>query len=100
MSDQTVTVLRAKGVLDVERGEVLEGAQVVVEGNRITAVTDDATMALLALAHETAEDGLLELLADFGIAGIAVSRWQLMSAPRRIDLARPLRERLAPLRRR
>ncbi len=34
MSDQTVTVLRAKAVLDVDLGEVLEGASVVIEGNR------------------------------------------------------------------
>ena len=26
MPDQTVTVLRAKGVLDVDRGDVLDGA--------------------------------------------------------------------------
>ena len=43
MPDQTVTVLRAKGVLDVDLGEVLEGASVVIEGNVITAVTDDPT---------------------------------------------------------
>ena len=45
MSDQTVTVLRAKGVLDVDLGEVLEGATVVIEGNVVTAVTDDPTAA-------------------------------------------------------
>ena len=33
MPDQTVTVLRPKGVLDVDLGEVLEGASVVIEGN-------------------------------------------------------------------
>ena len=40
MTDQTTTVVRAKGVLDVDLGEVLEGASVVIEGNRITSVTD------------------------------------------------------------
>jgi hypothetical protein len=40
MPDQTLTVVRAKGILDVDLGEVLEGAIVVIEGNRITAVTD------------------------------------------------------------
>ncbi|MBV9485715.1 MAG: hypothetical protein JO246_06620, partial [Frankiaceae bacterium] len=45
MPDPTVTVLRAKGVLDVDSGVVLEGASVVIEGNRITAVHDDPTVA-------------------------------------------------------
>src|SRR6186997_3135669 len=40
MSDQTTTVVRAKGVLDVDLGEVLEGASIVIEGNHITSVTD------------------------------------------------------------
>jgi hypothetical protein len=33
------------------------------------------------------------------IAGLGVSRWELMSAPRRIELEPELIERLAPLRR-
>ncbi|WP_170179244.1 hypothetical protein [Solirubrobacter pauli] len=38
--------------------------------------------------------------AVMGIAGLGVSRWQLMSAPRRIELSPDLEAALAPLRRR
>ncbi|MDA0171829.1 hypothetical protein OJ998_22205 [Solirubrobacter taibaiensis] len=64
------------------------------------SVSEDATIQLLELAEEAAGYGLTELLAGIGIAGLGVSRWQLMSAPRRIDLAPDLLDRLAPLRRR
>lgn len=60
----------------------------------------DATMDLLCLAEEAIGDGLVDLLAGMGIAGLQISRWQLMSAPRRIDLAPDLQSTLAPLRRR
>jgi len=59
----------------------------------------DATMDLLSLAEEAVGDGLMDLLAGMGIAGLEISRWQLMSAPRRIDLSRDLQSTLAPLRR-
>jgi hypothetical protein len=68
-------------------------------GHRVSAV-DDATMDLLELVRETEYDGLIDLLGDMGIAGLGVSRWGLMSAPRRIELAPELEARLAPLRRR
>ena len=68
-------------------------------GHRVSVV-DDATMDLLELARETEYEGLIDLLGDMGIAGLAVSRWGLMSAPRRIELAPELEARLAPLRRR
>jgi hypothetical protein len=58
----------------------------------------DATIELLRLAEETFED-LIDLLGEMRIAGLGVSRWELMSAPRRIDLDDGLVERLAPLRR-
>lgn len=60
----------------------------------------DATIELLAFADEVGGDGLIDLLGDMGIAGIGVSRWALMSAPRRIELSPELEARLAPLRRR
>jgi hypothetical protein len=60
----------------------------------------DATMDLLHLAEEAIGDGLIDLLAGMGIAGLEISRWQLMSAPRRIDLSPELQSTLAPLRRR
>jgi hypothetical protein len=62
-------------------------------------VANDATMELLELAEEVARDGLIDLLGDMRIAGLGVSRRELMSAPRRIDLAPELNARLAPLKR-
>src|SRR5204863_498648 len=46
MPDQTTTVLRPKGVLDVDRGEVFSGACVVIEGSRITDVSDEVRKAV------------------------------------------------------
>jgi hypothetical protein len=67
-------------------------------GHRVSVV-DDATLDLLRLAEDAAAEDLLDLLADMRIAGLGVSRWELMSAPRRIELAAELEARLAPLRR-
>jgi hypothetical protein len=64
----------------------------------IVSVLSDATMELLELAGDAAED-LVDLLADMRIAGLGVTRWELMSAPRRIELTSDLEARLAPLRR-
>ena len=60
----------------------------------------DATSELLEFADEVAQEGLIDLLGDMGIAGLDVSRWTLMSAPRRIELSPELESQLAPLRRR
>ena len=74
MPDQTVTVLRAKGVLDVDLGEVLEGASVVVEGNRITAVTDAPAAAagadqVIELPDLTLVPGLMDMEVDLVLGG-------------------------------
>ena len=74
MADQTVTVLRAKGVLDVDLGEVLEGASVVIEGNVITAVTDDPTAAtgadqVIDLPDLTLVPGLMDMEVDLVLGG-------------------------------
>src|SRR5436190_15832752 len=74
MPDQTVTVLQPKGVLDVDRGEVLEGARVVIEGNRITAVTDrrdtdsDADQ-VIDLPELTLVPGLMDMEVDLVLGG-------------------------------
>jgi hypothetical protein len=77
------------------------------EGHRWTAyehhghtvpVRRDATLELLRVVEETSGD-LIDLLADMRHAGVRVSRWQVMSAPRRIELAPALERELAPLRR-
>lgn len=62
------------------------------------STSSDATMELLHLADDSIED-LIDILGDMRIAGLGVSRWELMSAPRRIELDPELAERLAPLRR-
>jgi hypothetical protein len=62
-------------------------------------VERDATMELLRIARATDED-VIDLLGDMGIAGLPVTRWALLSAPRRIELEPALERRLAPLRRR
>jgi imidazolonepropionase-like amidohydrolase len=74
MPDQTVTVLRAKGVLDVELGQVIEGASVVIEGNVITAVTDDPTAAtgadqVIDLPDLTLVPGLMDMEVDLVLGG-------------------------------
>ncbi|MFL6206671.1 MAG: amidohydrolase family protein [Acidimicrobiales bacterium] len=74
MSEATVTVLRAKGVLDVERGEVLDGATVVVEGNRVTAVTDepgasDGADEVIHLPDLILVPGLMDMEVDLVLGG-------------------------------
>ena len=74
MPEETVTVLRAKGVLDVDLGEVLEGASVVVEGNTITAVTDDPTATsgadqVIDLPDLTLVPGLMDMEVDLVLGG-------------------------------
>jgi catechol 2,3-dioxygenase-like lactoylglutathione lyase family enzyme len=66
-------------------------------GERVS-MRSDASVELLRLAREHRDD-VIDLLADMGIGGWKVSRWELMSAPHRIELAPELRARLAPLRR-
>jgi hypothetical protein len=50
----------------------------------------DATTELLDLADEVAQEGLLERHGDMGLEGMTVTRWTLMSAPRRIELSSDL----------
>lgn len=61
------------------------------------SLRDDATLDLLKLARDAAED-LIDLLADMRIAKLDVTRWELLSAPHRIELEPGLEARLAPLR--
>src|SRR5690606_13019287 len=69
MPDPTVTVLHAAGVLDVDRGDVIESGYVRVEGNRITAVTTDAGAAgdadqVIELPDLTLVPGLMDMEVD------------------------------------
>ena len=74
MSDERVTVVHPKGVLDVVNGEVLTGVKVVIEGNRIAAVTDDPTAGTGAdqeidLPDLTLVPGLMDMEVDLVLGG-------------------------------
>lgn len=86
MTDPTSIVLRAGGVLDVSLGEVLAGAVVVVEGNRITAVTDEPTAAegadrVIDLPGLTLVPGLMDMEVDLVLGGPRAA----LSDPVRLD---------------
>ena len=86
MADPTVTVLLAKGVLDVELGEVFLGASVVIEGNRITAVPDDrsagsAADQVIELPDLTLVPGLMDMEVDLVLGGPGAG----LSDPVRMD---------------
>lgn len=86
MPDPTVTVLRARGVLDVDRGEVLEGANVVVEGDRITAVSDRRDVGadadqVVDLPDLTLVPGLMDMEVDLVLGGPGAG----LSDPVRMD---------------
>ena len=86
MSDPTVTVLHAKGVLDVDLGDVINGESVVIEGNVITAVTDDATAAtgadqVIDLPDLTLVPGLMDMEVDLVLGG----RGATLNDPVRMD---------------
>jgi len=86
MSEQKVTALRAKGVLDIELGEVQEGAVVIVEGGRVTTVTDDATAAagadeVIDLPDLTLVPGLMDMEVDLVLGGPGAG----LSDPVRMD---------------
>ena len=86
MPDQTVTVLRPKGVLDVDRGEVLPGATVIIEGGRITSVTDDGGVGsdadqVIDLPDLTLVPGLMDMEVDLVLGGPGAG----LSDPVRMD---------------
>ena len=79
MPDQTVTLLRPKGVLDVDRGEVVD-AVVVVEGNRITAVSDRRDAGsdadhVVDLPDLTLVPGLMDMEVDLVLGGPGAGLW-------------------------
>lgn len=69
-----VTVVRAAGVLDVDAGEVVPQAAVVVEGGRITSVTTDPTVAsgadtVIDLPDLVVIPGLMDMEVNFMLGG-------------------------------
>jgi imidazolonepropionase-like amidohydrolase len=74
MSDSTVTVLHAKGVLDVDVGEVIDDAYVCVEGNRVASVSTDGGVAagadrVIELPELTLVPGLMDMEVDLVLGG-------------------------------
>ncbi|WP_419919223.1 amidohydrolase family protein [Candidatus Poriferisocius sp.] len=74
MSESTVTVLRAGGVLDIDTGDVIESASVVVEGNRISTVsTDRSTIEradeVIHMPDLTLIPGLMDMEVDLVLGG-------------------------------
>ena len=74
MPESTVTVLHAAGVLDVDTGDVIESGYVRVEGNRITAVGPDPSLAddadeVIELPELTLIPGLMDMEVDLVLGG-------------------------------
>ena len=74
MPDPSITVLHARGVLDVDTGDVLEEGFVRVEGTRITAVSADPatgrdTDEVIELPDLTLLPGLMDMEVDLLLGG-------------------------------
>lgn len=74
MPEPTVTVLHARGVLDIDSGDVIDSGYVRVEGNRITEVGTDATTAsdadeVIELPELTLIPGLMDMEVDLMLGG-------------------------------
>ena len=74
MPESTVTVLHAAGVLDVDTGDVIESGYVRVEGNRITAVGSESSLAddadeVIELPELTLIPGLMDMEVDLVLGG-------------------------------
>jgi len=88
-TDPTITVLRPAGVLDVDAGEVLDGAEVWIEGDRIAAITSggDATGEadrVIDLPGLTLVPGLMDMEVDLVLGGPGAG----FSDPVRMDPAK------------
>jgi imidazolonepropionase-like amidohydrolase len=74
MAEPTVKALHPRGVLDVDTGDVIGGATVVVEGDRITAVDTDRNVAagadeVIELPELTLVPGLMDMEVDLVLGG-------------------------------
>ncbi len=74
MPDPTVTVLHAKGVLNIDTGEIIDGGYVRIEGNRITAVGSAAGLAdnadeVIELPELTLIPGMMDMEVDLVLGG-------------------------------
>jgi imidazolonepropionase-like amidohydrolase len=74
MPDPTVTVLHAKGVLNIDTGEIIDGGYVRIEGNRNTAVGSAASIAdgadeVIELPELTLIPGMMDMEVDLVLGG-------------------------------
>lgn len=89
MAEPTTTLLRARGVLDVDGGEILQPGHVLVEGNRISAVGAGAATAadahqVIDLPELTLLPGLMDMEVDLVLGGPGAG----LSDPVRLDPAK------------
>ena len=74
MTDQNVKLLAPRGVLDVDTGEVYDGAFVLIEGDRITAIDSDRNIGagadeVIELPELTLLPGLMDMEVDLVLGG-------------------------------
>ncbi len=74
MPEPTVTVLHARGVLDIDSGEVVDSGYVRIEGNRIAEVGTDSRTAsdadeLIELPELTLIPGLMDMEVNLMLGG-------------------------------
>src|SRR5262245_22416505 len=74
MPTAAVTVLHARGVLDVDSGDIIDNAYVCVEGGRITDIGIDRSTAagadeIIDLPELTLLPGLMDMEVDFVLGG-------------------------------
>ncbi len=86
MSDPTVTVLHAKGVLDVDTGDVADNAYVRIEGNRIASISSEANAdgdadEIIELPDLTLVPGLMDMEVDLVLGGPGAA----LTDPVRVD---------------
>ena len=79
MPDPNVTVLHARGVLDIDTGEIIESGYVRIEGTRITAVSADKRVAgdadqVIELPELTLIPGMMDMEVDLVLGGPGVMR--------------------------
>jgi hypothetical protein len=86
-----VVFVRVTPFAEFDAGDGLERWEATPRGPFAVELDQSATSRLLDLVENS---DILELLADLGISGMAVSRLQFAAAPRRIDLDPALAGRL------
>ena len=87
-----IVFVRVTAFVEFDRGAGPERWEETPQGPYAVEVQGSATSALLHLAEN--QSLLTNLLADLGISGMAVSRFEFEAAPRRVDVDHGLADRL------